>query len=406
MASHTDPSQIKAIFDDFWNLSYSEIFTSMAGMADIWEGPGNYQNSYAGASTIIGMQYYNDRLYVVQGGGMQTFVKVISPNGMEIHLLGAQACLITHTAMHVYGNLCVINDNELIIGYLYVNLDLQFATPYGLDLSQLWDNPTVKISSTRISSSSWVTSIRSSGSNQFFLHQKASPEDCLPCAAKEKATRGKQAKFTCKEESYSRDAMYIDSYRASRTMMATGANMSVTSMEGMSLYEPKPAPKTDSAECIRTMDEYVTLFNKARVSPLDIGEVGQKMSRSCSRVMYGNMLQTIEYKQGTEEMNDTYIEEYIKGEEDNSKILSRSKELLGLISPLLGELSGSLSDNEIVRSLFSDQIWWSAIWFADNEDLYIGTEKRINPYSLLQSVSFEDFINVMDNNDRCGNCSC
>ena len=396
MAKFIPPAQIDGVFREFWDKTYSEIYTSMAGMADIWEGPGNYQNSYAGAGTIIGMQYYNDKLFIVQGGGLQTFIKVISPNGVEIHLMNAQACLITHTPRDVYGSICVINDNELIVGYLYVNLELQFATPYGLDLSGLWDNPSVKITSARVNSTSWVTAIRSAGSIQFFLHSKASPEDCLPCSVKEAASSG-AVKFSCVEENYSREAQVIGSFRASRSMMATGANMSVTSMGGMGFFEQKPMPQTNAAECIKVMDEYVSIFNKARVSPTDVGEIGQKMSRSCSRVMYGNMLQTIQYKKESEAMHDSYIESYISGEEDNGEIFTKSSALVALISPLLGELTSSISDNEMLRSLFSDQVWWAPLWFVDNQELYVDTDSRLNPYSLLHTVDFEDFMEILIN---------
>ena len=397
MAKFINPDLVKNIFREFWDKSYSKIYLSMAGMADIWEGPGKYENAYAGASTIIGMQYYNDRLYIVQGGGIQTIIKVISPNGTEIHLIGAQACLMTHTAQDVYGSICVINENELIVGYLYVNLDLQFATPYGLDLAQLWDNSSVKITSARVSSSGWVTAIRSAGGVDFFLHQKASPEDCLSCQTKEDASSRSAAQFSCTEENYSRQAMVIDSYQASRSMLGSGANMSLTDMKGLGGYERKPMPALDPFECIRTMDEYIALFNKAKISPTDIGVVGQKMSKSCSKNMYGNMLQSIEYKKGTVAMHDKYIEDFLKGKEDNRWIASESKKFLALIVPFLSEIKGNVSDSEMLRALFSDQIWWSSIWFAMNENKYVGTPDRINPYTLLQEVPFDEFMNMLIN---------
>lgn len=395
MAKFVEPKKIRGIFREFWDKSYEDIYLSMAGMADIWEGPGDYQNAYAGAATILGMQFYNDRLYIVMGGGTQTFIKVITPNGVEIHMLGAIACLMTHTAKDVYGSICVINENELIIGYLYVNLDMQFVTPYGLDLAQLWDNPSVKITVARVNSVSWVSAIKSTGGIQMFLHQKASPEDCLPCSVKNDAASN--SKFSCIEENYSREANAIDSYRASRSMMATGANMSVTDMGGLHLFEKKPRPKVDAAECVLSIDEYINVFNRMKISPADIGNAGQKMSRSCSSVMYGNMIQTIQYRRDSTVLHDEYIESFVKGEEDNEKLYNKSVALVGLISPFLSELSTSKTDTETMRSLFSDQIWWGPIWFAGNKNEYVSDEKRINPYTLLQRIRFEDFIEVLSN---------
>ncbi len=394
MAKFTPPKKIKGIFREFWDKSYDDIYLSMAGMADIWEGPGNYPGALDGNGTIIGMQYFGDSLYIIQGGGSQTMVKVISPNGTEIHLIGSSACLMTHTPHDVYGSMTVLNEYEIIFGYLYINLDMQFSAPYGLDLSQLWDNSSVKITTSRVSSTSWVTAIKSAGSIQLFLHQKANPEDCLPCSSKEASASG-VVKFSCREENYSREALQIDSYRASRSMMATGANMSVTSMDGLSLFEKKPMPKVNTADCILAMDEYVVLFNKSKISPTDIGDVGKRLSRSCSRVMYGNMLQTIQYKKESEIMYDDYIEDFIKGEEDNSKLYEDSKKLVGLISPLLSELKDNSQDSELMKVLFSDQVWWAPMWFINNEDEYINTDSRINPYTLLHEVSFDDFFDLI-----------
>ena len=61
----------------------------------------------------------------------------------------------------------------------------------------------------------------------------------------------------------------------------------------------------------------------------------------------------------------------------------------------------------MLRSLFSDQIWWSAIWFVANEDKILGddsgedSEYRINPYNLLHTVRFEEFMELLV--DAAGN---
>jgi len=399
MANHIAPDKIEQIFKWFWDKTYGDIYTTMAGMADIWEGPGGYQNAYAGASTILGMQFYEDTLYVVQGGGLQTFIKVFSPNGIEIHMLGAQACLMTHTPLDVYGSICVINKNELIVGYLYVNLEMQFATPYGLDLAQLWDNNSVKITSARVSSIAWVTAIRSAGSTQFFLHQKANPEDCLPCSVRQSNSSG-SAKVSCIEEEYSRQPMGIESYVATRSMMANGANASITDMGGVTLLDKKTRPVADAAECLLAIGEYQVLFNRKKISPRDIGIVGQKLSRSCSSTMYGNMLQIVEYKSKAEDLHDRLLEQIANGVSSSQgqqggqqpiDVGAESAELVGLISPVLMSINKS-SDSPMLKELFRDQIWWGPIWFSLHQTEIENIE---NPYTLLQSLSFDDFIDML-----------
>jgi len=395
VAQHINPAQVRNIFREFWDKTYDEIYTSMSGMADLWEGPvegGGGQ--MVGVNSILGIRIFNDRIYVVQGGGLKTFIKVFTPNGMEIYDIGVRACLLTNSPRDIYGSITVINDDELIIGYLYINLTLQFSAPYGHDLSTLYKNPAAKYSVARISSTSWVTAVRDSQGWHVFLNTKANPEDCLPCQVKEDAAIG-TPKFTCAEINYSQNAQVIGAYRASRSMLSSGANASISSMGGFGLMDSIPMPQTNPLDCLNTMDEYVALFNKARISPADVGNVGQKLSRNCSRVMYGNMLQTMQYKREVELEHDKYIEAFIQGTEDNSAFLTKMQALVGLITPLLGEIAGSLTDSEMTRNLFSDQIWWGPVWMVANSQEFVGTPNRVNPYTLLHTVDFNVFIQTL-----------
>ena len=395
MTSFTTPTEIKNIFDEFWDKSYDEIFTTMAGLADIWEGPvsGNRIQMDGGTGTIIGIQIYNDKIFIVQGGGLSTYIKVISPNGVEIYDLGSNLCLMTHTAMDVYGGMTVINDEELIVGYMYINLKLLFMAPYGIDLSTLWNNPVVKITPIRISSTSWVVAIRDSINWRVFSVQKESPEDCLPCK-KKKAHSSKNAEFECKEENYSRQAMRISGYRANRSALATGVGMSVCGMDGFGKMEKIPVPIPNNELCLEAIDEYTSLFNKQKISPTDIGMIGQKMSSNCSRVLYLNMLQIVEYKVQTKHQYEEYTTAFLKGEENNSQLVDDSEAIMSLISPLLVELKNTKRDSSLFKSIFKEQVWWAPIWFAFNRDKIV-KDSRINAYTQASFVKYDDFVDVL-----------
>ena len=160
MAEFITPDQVRSVFREFWDKSYDEIYTSMSGMADIWEGaiPGGGGRA-TGSNAIFGIRTYGDRIYVMQGG-LQTLLKVFTPNGLEIYDLGTKLSLMVHNNRDIYGSFTVINETELVIGYLYVNLDMQFSAPYGHDLSTLWRSPSSKYSIARVSSSAWVWAVR------------------------------------------------------------------------------------------------------------------------------------------------------------------------------------------------------------------------------------------------------
>ena len=100
-------------YREFWDKDYSEIFLTMAGIGDVWESPsGNFENSFVGISTIGGIEIYKDKIYIVQGYGMQTIVKVISPQGIEIYGIGPTGILMKSCNRGLQGNLTVLNDDE------------------------------------------------------------------------------------------------------------------------------------------------------------------------------------------------------------------------------------------------------------------------------------------------------
>jgi len=396
MSLYSAPENIKSTFMEFWDKSYDEIFLSMAGMADIWEGPTEDGFGYEdGTSTILAVKIFNDRIFIAQGGGLQTIIKVLSPNGVEIYDLGSQLNLMTHTSQDVYGSMAIINDHELVLGYMYINLKMLFMAPYGIELSGLWRNPAVKIVPTRVSSSSWIVGIRDNLNWTVFITKKESPEDCLPCDSKRKAAR-ESVEFECREEKYGRHAMVISGYKASRAALGGGgASMSVTRMGGFSKMERIQKPVTDNKRCLEAIDQYVSVFNKAKISPSDVGEIGQKLTSSCSRVLYLSMLQIVEYKTQTTAMYNKYIKDILKGEMDNDWLHSKSKDLVQLISAMLSELKGTSADSELLKSIFSDQIWWGPIWFIANKDKLKKNGEDVNAYNLLHNIKYDDFAEVM-----------
>ena len=398
MPLYSSPEEINSTIMEFWDKDYDEIFLSMAGLANIWEGPVAEVDSpfMSGAGTILATKVYNDKIFIAQGGGASTLIKVLSPNGVEIYDLGSQANLITHTAMDVYGSMAVINDYEIILGYLYINLKMLFMAPYGIDLSGLWRNPAVKIVPVRVSSSSWIVGIRDSFGWSVMLTQKEGPENCLPCETKEEMASEHNG-FSCSELQYGRHAMQITGYKASRSMLASGASLSVSNMGGYGKMERIKRVEHDNEKCFRAIDAYSNAFNRSKISPTDVGEVGQQMSTHCSKIMYLSMLQIVEYKARVQKMYNNYIADFISGTHDNEQLIADSEDLLQLIAGMLGELKNVSRDSTLLQSIFTDQIWWGPIWFTSNKDKIRADSdgNAPNAYTLLHTIKYEDFVDVM-----------
>ena len=395
---YTAPKSIKETFMEFWDKEYDEIFLSMAGLADIWEGPleGSSAGMGEGTGTILAIKIFGDKIFIAQGGGLQTTIKVLSPNGVQIYNLGSQLSLMTHTAQDVYGSMAIISEDELILGYMYINLKLLFMAPYGIDLAGMWRNPSVKVVPVRVSSSSWVVALRSGQEWRLMITKKESPEDCLPCKTKENASRDRTS-FTCREESYSRNALVIDGYTASRDDMGSGnVSLSVTAMGGYGNMEAIRKPPTDDKKCLEAIDEYTVAFNRSKISPADVGEIGQKMSSNCSKVLFLNMLQIVEYKSESTALYNRYIKNFISGNSDNMELFNDSKKLIQLILPMLSELKDTSSDSELLRDIFSDEVWWAPIWFIANRiKLTAEVNLDTNAYTFIHNVEYEDFIAVL-----------
>lgn len=395
MDNSYSPEFISKMFAEFWDKSYDEIHLSMAGMADIWEGPSSSENGASfddGTSTIIAVKIYNDRIYIAQGGGLTTFIKVVSPSGIEIYDLGSQMCLMTSSAMDIYGGMAVINDEELILGYMYINLKMLFMAPYGIDMASLWRNSAQKIVPVRVSSTSWVVAMRDSIQWRVYVSSKESPEDCLPCESK-KGISQDGIEFECTEEEYGRSALNISGYKSSRSGISSGASLSVTRMGGFGRMDKIKRPPHDDEKCFAAIDEYTNVFNRKGVSPADVGEIGQKMSSSCSKIMYLSMLEIVEYKSKVTDMYNRYIKDVIAGNQNNSSLIEESLEAIKLIVTMLGELDTTSSSEGLIRSIFSDQIWWGPIWFSANKSKVLESEG--NAYTLLNTVEFSDFSDVL-----------
>lgn len=387
--------QIENIIRDFWDKDYDEIFLSMAGLADIWEGYLGEETPYSATSspTILGIKIYNDKIFIAQGGGMQTFVKVLSPNGIQIYDLGSQLTLITHTAQDVYGSMAVINDNELVIGYMYINLSRLFMAPYGIDLSTLWNNPSAKIVAVRVNDTSWMVMIRDYMSWRGMLVTRESPEDCLPCETKKKMAKNPD-RFECTEINYGRQALVVRGFTASREDVDNGATLSVAGMGGMSKLKELKQPDSNDEECLKSIDGYILAFNKQKISPQDVGMIGRQISTNCSKLLYTNMLEIIEYKQISHSTYIDFMQTFIRGEQDIPALVSECKVNVTLISTMLVSLSELDDTSSFLKSIFSDKIWWGPIWFIANEEKLTQVEGQ-NPYKLLDGVSYDAFIDTI-----------
>ncbi len=374
-------SDIKKVFDEFWSGN-AGANTSMYGLVDVWEGPDPKakHQSQSSSNTAAAIETYKNNVYLLYGVGSQSWLKVITPDGPVIYDIGSILCLMSQNVWPTYFSLTVLNENEVIAGYLYLNLEHQFCAPFGIGMASLYKNPSFSISNYRVSDTAWITGIRDVSGWHFLIYSKASADDCLPCETKKAYAK---VKFECMEIDYTHDATRMDAYE-SETLTYTGDGYGAA----------KPLPTIHPEKCTKAMNQYATVFNHIKVSPEDVGAVGREISRYCNSAMYSNILNVTEYKTGSEIMKDKYIDKLLKdGENDKAYILSESARLAGMIGGFLYEIRDELGDNDFTKSLMRDTVWWAPMWFNANRSKVNEIDEERSVYSLLYGVDMiDDFI--------------
>ncbi len=383
------PAEIKSVFNGFWQ-GQTASNTAMYGLGDIWEGPtgeNEGEGTLSNNNTVFAIDTYKNNVYIAQGG-ISSWLKVITPDETKIYTLNSFAILLTNSGRAPYFSMTVINEDEVILGYLYLNLRHQYAAPFGLEMSDFYRNPSISISNIRVSSSSWITAIRDRSEWKIEINSKSGPDNCLPCELKKEAT---STEFTCIDLEFSREANVMPGYRAD----AENGILSFSQGPGLSGMTRIPMPTMDAEKCMSSIDEYSSIFNRAKISPSDVGRVSAKISKSCSRAMYGNMVKSSAYKAKAKSMAEKYVEDLLANGEDNDKLYVEATKLTGMIGEMLFELSSSFGDNSFTKGLFRDTTWWAPIWFASNKTKLDLLEDGDNAYSLLFSVSLDDFIAIL-----------
>ena len=382
----------------FWDTSYKEHFLTMAGIADIWESPqGNFENSFNGIDTIGGLQIYKDRIFIVQGYGMQTLVKVISPSGIEVYGLGANAMIMKSCNKGLEGNFTVLNEDELIIGYLYVNLKRQFSAPFGIDLSELYGHKNWKVVNARINSTSWLNGLQGPDGWKLVVLKRSSMEDCFDCNLKRQLASASK-KFQCEQEDRSFTMRgFSFAKRATRSMLQTGVSTSITRMGGLSKMDDIPLPASSGAGCLYAIERYRDVFKFKNPNIQDIGEAGSLVSEKCASYMLQYVVEIGSYRDKTEYLYDEYTHKSINGDADTHEwLLKESKDALSTIAPALTDIVATSTDDGSLDALFSDIVWWAPLWFV-MQDSKIKSIPIGDAYAAARRVDKDSFISALKN---------
>ena len=379
------PSEIQDTFNDFWSGGTEKVEMSMYGLADIWEGPTGNSNgvgSYINSNTVMALETYKDSVYTIQGG-LQGWLKVVSPNGTRIYNLYSSLILLINNSNAPYFSMCVLNEDEVIAGYMYINLRHQFIAPFGLDIADIYSNPFASLSNVRVHDSAWVTAIRDRNSWKLYSYSKAAPENCLPCAAKKRMAK---TEFSCSEDQYSRIASHVPGYD-SDGLLSYGRSSGYDNMRAL------PQAPMRAGECMKSLKKYTKAFNQAKLVSSDIGIAGKQVSKNCSSGMFSNIITIAEHAESSYQMSKEYLDMLLGGDEgDVAYIKLESSRITGEIAGFLSEISHSLGSNSFTRELMKDTTWWAPIWFSANSDKLRSGE---NAYSLLSNVQIDDFIELL-----------
>lgn len=377
---------VKKVFDEFWDAASADLNTGMYGLADIWEGPSRSggPSTNSGSSMIFAIETYKDSVYILQGGGAKSWLKVVSPNGHRIYDIGIWMVHQLWNSQPKYFSLAVINENEVLAGNMYLNLEHQFCAPFGIDIDSMYRSPFFSVSNVAANSSAWISAIRDVNGFNIYVGSKASPEDCLPCYLRQGYID--ISDFSCSEELYSTNRFDMPGYE--------GDTLSYTD-NGYGRRLPRPSMNPE--KCMKAINNHSEVFNHVTVSPADVGRTSYAISKYCNSVMYKSMLKSAEYSSSSDKMKEDYINRLISGDPAaNLKLLDESTRLTGLIGELLYGISSSLGDNYFTKSLFRDTSWWAPIWFTANKSKIRELNEGVSAYTLLHGVRMiEDFIPLL-----------
>ena len=372
---------IKKVHEEFWT-STAESNTSMRGLADIWEGPTQDGGVNSDSNVVIAVETFKNNVYILHGGGANSWLKVVTPNGPVMYDLGSWLVFLTKEGYSPpYFSMAVLNEDEVIAGHMYLNLKHQFMIAFSEEYFKQYDFFLINIANVRISSSSWLTGIRVSGKWEFFLYSKANIEDCLPCSIKQGMAEDKE--FTCEEEDFKMNRLEMPGYHVGGLSFTRGGNKYGTRVK---------KPIADASACMEAMNGYIRAFNQVNVNQNTVGNYGHQLSDSCSSGMYRNIVAVSEYKIESKALADKYIEEFISGNNDTGMLKSKSAEIVGFIASFLYEISTELGDNDFTHSLMRDTTWWAPIWFIGNPAKLDELDEDKNAYDLLHDVKLDEFI--------------
>lgn len=384
--AYSSASDIEATFDEFWNQGRAFSNTAMFGLADIWEGPvadgSSGVGEHVGNNTVMAVETYKDNVYVLQGGGTHSWLKVVTPDGIAMYDIGDMLILMTDNMWPPYFCMTVLNEHEVIAGYLYLNLKFQYMAPFGIDMADLYRNPSFNISNSRANKGTWVTGVRDISGWHLYVHSKTSPDNCLPCSAKKSFAKGD---FSCVDIDYSRPALEMPGYRME----------DLSYSQGISYGARIPRQSPNLGKCMKAINDYAAVFNHVKISPDDLGNIGMQVSNNCSSVMYKNMVVASEFKAGGAIMADTYLDRLMGGNNDIAYLIGESVRLTGIIGSFIKDISSSLGDNDFTRLLIQDTVWWAPIWFSANQSAVGALDRNASAYSLLRNVTLNDFIMLL-----------
>lgn len=390
------PEEVAEYIEEFWTTSHNDTYTTMAGLADIWEGPVPEGGGHGFSNTVFGIKAFADKIYVVQGT-MPTFIKVFSPNGIDVYDIFSYGVFCTFQNSNPYGSFDVISENTIVIGPILYDLTKLFGIFTGVDARALTQDTWIQYSIQRINSISWLSAVRTYDGWELYVNKLESYENCLPCIVKQ-ALKKEGFEFNCIDEEIdlNMNGLGINGYSTGRN----GAGGPSVSRSGGFQNFTKHAydSGTDALECMSALDDYTVAFNKSSINPKDIGLIGEKVSKKCSTLVFRNVVSITEYKKRGVLVHDEYISKKINLDTSANKyLLDESKGLIVLIMPLLEEISNSTGDTLATKNLFSTQIFWAPIYFALNTYELKELPDTDNLYTIASRISFDDFLLMLVN---------
>ena len=382
---------IEESLSDFYDVQAPGIY-SLIGLVDIKEGD----------DTVIDVAVHNGAAYIMQWvTNSGVVLKKLTTSYTYIYNLFAFPWISIFGSRTPYGTMEILDDNTVIFGDIYIDLDklllfllreqLSINVPFKL-LGHVANYSSLK----RINTLSWVRMYTDEKLRRtYLLYQRSSFLNCLSCRDRKRIFEAIGAEeVECTQE----DLGQIKGFQHSLTQeCGVISNASLRSLKAFDKQTKQPfVQQRDMAKCIDAFRRLAALLNSTNIHSETMATF-RSVGKFCDDQMSTVFPDYIVAEQRARHINERFLQEYASNSVDYEEFFSEIRDVAQDVARVLSTLARNPYEN-VISTLFTDQYLWGAFYIYLHEEHYRkehyrnGRWQRFNPYRDLAYVHMEQFM--------------